>query len=640
MRDRFKSEVVLSEESLTRYIDYTIDYDRGTLIFKQPVPYQDALFNPVYIVAEYETGGAGAADEIVGGGRAGYRFGAGDNEVGVTYVHDGTAGTGGDLGGADLRVELPASAVLTMEAASTDTDQHGSANAYLAQVEHNSGDLAGRAYLREQQENFGLGQQATTEAGTRKAGAEGEYRISEAWLARLDAFQQTNLVADRDRNVAESELVYHDGPLEVAGGLRAIREEAVDGTTRDANQMTLGSTRTFADGRWKVNNIADIDLGGRENNVDYPTRLMTGAEYKIASGVSLIGEQEFTFGDERDTQNTHFGVKAQPWTGSSINAAVGYRQGENAERLYETTGLAQTWQVNEHWRLDFGMDRVQTIEESADAEVPDALTYNPNVPITSGSIDDDFSAAFFGFGYRQADWDATSRIEYHHGEQVDKWNLLAGASRQLDDGKVVSGSFALLESQQSDGSTTNQGDLRFGAAWRPLSSDWAFLNRLDLVFNENKDDTFDTTTRKLIENMNANYDPTGRWQLALQLGLKYVLDDIDGENYFGVTSLTGVEFRYDLTERWDAGLHTSVLHSFGTESTSYSTGASVGYNPYKNMWVSVGYNVTGFEDSDFTGADYTAQGPYLKLRFKVDQESVKEFLGYASFAGSSDAVTR
>ena len=49
------------------------------------------------------------------------------------------------------------------------------------------------------------------------------------------------------------------------------------------------------------------------------------------------------------------------------------------------------------------------------------------------------------------------------------------------------------------------------------------------------------------------------------------------------------------------------------------------------MWVSVGYNVTGFEDRDFTGADYTAQGPYLKLRFKVDQESAKEFLDYASF---------
>jgi opacity protein-like surface antigen len=87
-------------------------------------------------------------------------------------------------------------------------------------------------------------------------------------------------------------------------------------------------------------------------------------------------------------------------------------------------------------------------------------------------------------------------------------------------------------------------------------------------------------------------------------------------------------------------VHTSVLHSFGTESTSYSTGASVGYNPYKNMWVSVGYNVTGFEDTEFTGADYAGQGPHLNLRFKVDQESMREFLGYASFSGSSDGVAR
>ena len=640
VRDRFKSEVVISEQALTRYMDYTIDYDAGTLIFKQPIPYQDTLFNPVYIVAEYETGGAGAKDQVVGGGRAAYRFGNGGSEVGMTYVHDGATGSGGDLGGVDLAVALPASSTLKVEAATTDTDQHGTSNAYLAQVEHRSGDLVGRAYLREQQENFGLGQQATTEAGTRKYGAEGEYRFTETLSTRLDAFDQTNLVADVDRKVVESALVYRDGSWLADGGVRLIREDAVDGTARDANQLTFGSTRTLDDGRLKLNGIADIDLGGKEDNVDYPTRMLTGAEYKIAPGVALLGEQEFTFGDLRNTQNTSFGVKAQPWTGSSMNAALGRQDGENADRVYATTGLAQTWQVNERWRLDVGADRVQTIKKSPQADDPDALTWNPNVPLASGSIDNDFTAAFFGVGYRQADWDATSRVEFHHGDQVDKWNVLAGMSRQLDGGKVVSGSFALLEAKQSDGTKTNQGDLRFGAAWRPLDSDWAFLNRLDLIFNSNNDATFDTTTRKLVENMNANYAPTSRWQLALMLGLKYTMDDVGGEDYFGVTSLTGVEFRYDLTERWDAGVHTSVLHTFATDATNYSTGASVGYNPLKNMWVSVGYNVTGFEDRDFTGADYTAKGPFLKMRFKVDQRSMGEFLDYASFGATPPAAKR
>ncbi len=635
VRDRFKSEVVLKQQTLSRYLDYTIDYARGTLLFKQPVPYQDALFNPVYIVAEYEIGGPGAPEEVVGGGRVAYRIGTGQSEVGVSYVHDGAPNVGGDLGGVDVTLELPLQSVLTLGGAATDTDRHGTANAYLAQLEHSSGDLAGRAYLREQQVNFGLGQQSAIESGTRKIGAEGEYRFTDVWSARLDAFQQTYLVADSERKVAESQLVYERGAFQFEGGLRAIREDTAIGISRDANQATLGSTQTLDGGRLKLNAIGDIDLGGTADNIDYPTRLLTGAEYLVASGISILAEQEFTFGDVRDTQNSHVGIKAQPWTGANVNAAVGRRQGENGERLYATTGLVQAWQVDERWRVDFGMDRVKTLSHDLVAEVPPALTYNPNVPLTSGSIDDDFTAAFVGFGYRQGDWDATSRLEYHYGDQVDKWNLLAGMSRQLDDGKVVSASFALLESQQSNGAKTNQGDLRVGAAWRPVESDWAFLNRLDLVFDENRSDAFDTTTRKLVENMNANYAPGSRWQLAVQLGGKYALDDIDGENYSGATTLTGLEYRYNLTPRWDVGVRGSLLHSFGTDTTSYSTGASVGYNPYKNAWVSVGYNVTGFEDRDFAGADYTAQGPYLKLRFKVDQQSVREFLDYASLSSRS-----
>jgi hypothetical protein len=628
----------LSQQTLTRYLDYTIDYGNGTLIFKHPVPSQDGGFNLVYIIVEYEVAAAGA-DEMVAGGRAGLRFGAGDSGVGVTHIHDGSAGEGGDLTGADFKWEVTPNNVVTMEVAQTDKDETNSANAYLAQIEHRSGDVAGRAYVREQEENFGLGQQSTTESGTRKFGAEGEYLISDNWRARLDVFQQTNLVADKDRKVAESLLSYLHGDLQVDGGFRAIREETVVGDQRNANELVLGATKTMADGRLKLTSAAEIQLDNSTKNVDYPTRILTGAEYNLGAGVSLITDQEVTFGDLRDTQNTRIGVKAQPWVNGDVLAAVGRRQGENGDRLFATTGLLQTWQFDENWRFDFGLDRVQTLSRDPQSEDPNALSYNPNVPPASGSVDDDFTAAYIGAGYTQEDWDATSRVEYHHGSIADKVNVLAGVSRQLDDGKVVSGSFAMRNQQQSDGTENNLSDLRFGAAWRPADSAWAFLNRLDLAFLEQNDDTFDSRTRKLVENMNANYAPGDRWQLALQLGLKYVLDDIDGEDYFSVTSLTGAEYRYNLNARWDVGVRGSALHSFEADTTSYSFGPSVGYNPYKNLWLSVGWNVTGFQDHDFTGADYTEQGPYLKVRFKVDQESVSEYLGYASFARDPPAVS-
>jgi outer membrane protein OmpA-like peptidoglycan-associated protein len=54
-RDRFRSEVIVKEQMLARHLDYTIDYESGTLFFKSPVPSRDESFNPVFIAIEYET---------------------------------------------------------------------------------------------------------------------------------------------------------------------------------------------------------------------------------------------------------------------------------------------------------------------------------------------------------------------------------------------------------------------------------------------------------------------------------------------------------------------------------------------------------------------------------------------------------
>jgi hypothetical protein len=45
-----------------------------------------------------------------------------------------------------------------------------------------------------------------------------------------------------------------------------------------------------------------------------------------------------------------------------------------------------------------------------------------------------------------------------------------------------------------------------------------------------------------------------------------------------------------------------------------------------NAWVSVGYNVTGFQDQDFADGSFTAQGPYIRFRFKLDQDSARRAL--------------
>jgi len=44
-----------------------------------------------------------------------------------------------------------------------------------------------------------------------------------------------------------------------------------------------------------------------------------------------------------------------------------------------------------------------------------------------------------------------------------------------------------------------------------------------------------------------------------------------------------------------------------------------GYLLKTNLWLSLGVNFTGFSDRDLTAGEYTAQGVFLRLRFKFDE---------------------
>ncbi|MCZ6712206.1 MAG: hypothetical protein O7B25_17725 [Gammaproteobacteria bacterium] len=635
-RDRFKTENVLAEVALTRYLDYTIDYTLGTLVFKQPVFSQDQGFNPVFIEVSYEVGAQGESDEIVAGARVAYRLDDQDSVVALTYVNDGTAGREGDLIGLDLLWDVTPTTRLKAEAARTDTRAAGDATAFLIQLEHQGSKLAGRAYYREQNGAFGLGQQTALENATAKLGVEGEYRVSEQLLLRAEAFRQRDQASGNDRLVLSSTGEYRLGETRFAAGLRNVREQVSVGKDRNADQLTLGAGRSFLNNRLLLRGDAELDLSGGENT-DYPSRAILGAEYKLTPAVSLIGAQEFSFADARDTQDTRLGVKARPWSGADINATLQRQLTENGERVFATTGLLQQLRLNESWTVDFGADRVQTLKRGSASEQIQEQLYNPELPPTSGSVNDDFSAFYAGAGYSRDQWNVSTRLELHQGDRADKWNYLLGASHQLADGKVMSASMSLLMEETATGSQRNQGEARFGIAWRPAGVSWLYLNRLDLIFNELNGNDFNTRTRKLVNNFNASFRPGQSHQLSVQLGLKYVVEDIDSDEYHSVTGLYGLEYRHSLGSSWDWAARAASLHSFNGDSFRYSAGISLGHNVFNNAWVSVGYNFVGFSDGDFVAADYTARGPYLKLRMKIDQDVLKRFLSFAGW-GSRPAT--
>jgi hypothetical protein len=219
--------------------------------------------------------------------------------------------------------------------------------------------------------------------------------------------------------------------------------------------------------------------------------------------------------------------------------------------------------------------------------------------------------------------DRTGRVEVRTATSQDKWGVVSSLLGEPAEGWGTSARLQLFNTEGSGQQSLN-GDLRFGLVYRPQHTRWILLDRLDFIVDRQRGLTLTTENRRVVNNLNANYRPGSQLQLSLQYGAKYLTEAVEGTDYSGFTDLIGVEGRYDLTSKWDLGVKGSLLHSWQSRQLSGCSGVSLGYNVMENAWVSLGYNLTGFSDQDFSLADYTAQGPYLRFRFKFDQNSVKD----------------
>jgi len=619
VRDRFRSEIILSAQELSRHVDYDIDYAAGTLFFKQPIPSRDEAFNPVYIVVDYETRGDGDT-ALNYGGRGALRWPEQGLEVGATAIHEELDNAEGDLFGLDATWDITEQTRLRAEIASSDAKAPGvsrDGNAWLTELEHRSGQLDGRFYIREFETGFGLGQQRGSEEGARKFGLDGVYKLNAELRLEGELYRQENLETDAVRDVAQAALTFERKRYSLSSGLRYVVDDFADGRKEHSTQALFGGTLQATD-RLLLRLAHEQSLAGNNESGDFPTRTMLGADYKLTQATTLFVAQEFTRGDDTETQNTRIGFKTTPWTGGSLGSSLEQQTGEHGARMFALFGLNQSWQISERWSLDGSFDRSHTVREV------DAERFDTDVPPASGDTED-FTAVSLGATYKLAKWSWANRLEYRDGENEDKWGLFSALVGEVREGLGLSAR-AQLFTTESDTADKTDGELRLGLANRPFASRWIVLDRLDFIFEENESDDFSYDSWRLVNNLNANYKPNRRTQVSLQYGAKYVRETIDGDDYSGFTDLYGLEGRYDLTERWDVGVRGSILHSWRSELFDYSSGVSVGCNLVRNVWISAGYNFIGFQDEDFSRADFTAQGPFVKFRLKFDQNSVKDLL--------------
>lgn len=654
VRDRFRSELIVTSTTLTRFIDYDIDLLSGTITFSRPVLSRDEFLNPQFIVVEYETDGLGDA-ELNAGLHVDWTSDNGRVRIGANAITDKGDGARTDMGSLDLRARIGDSTEVRGEIAMSRSEGEVSTG-WLAEVQHQTGKLDVLAYARELDADYGVGQQNGAELGRRKFGVDGRVFLTDH-LSLLGSVWQDDSLADANRRrAAQAQVNLTRKNTDLRLGLSHFDDRLVDGSNNTSTVLEAGVTQRLMNNTLELSVSSAIALDEAES-VDLPARHRLGVRYAVARDVRLVGTYEIADGDDIDARQLRGGIEVTPWQGGRVITSVGQETiGEFGNRTFAALGLAQSLQVTPELTLDATLDGNRTLNGAPNP----ADLVNPLQPVASGGQltgglnFEDFTAATIGAAWRKDRWSATLRGEYRDGELADRMGVTFGAIRQLGEGSIVGSGATWTRAEDENGPTVEIFDAAIAFAHRPDHSEIAMLGKLEYRSDEVTGGIAgqaggagrsalivdgDAVSRRLVASWSTNWSPRG-WDLddygikqqtrrdeyTLFLGGRYNFDEFEGTEFSGTTVLAGGDVRIGIGDRFEVGASGTVRANLDDDVTSFSYGPTIGFVPVEGMLLTVGYNVEGFRDGDFSAARNTDKGVFAAVRFKFDTETFG-FLG-------------
>ncbi|MBB6503374.1 putative repeat protein (TIGR01451 family) [Sphingomonas endophytica] len=634
VRDRFRPERVVTTTPMTRHIDYDIDTGAGTIRFREPVLTRDPSLNPVVIVVDYETYGRGR--KKVAGGRGAVRLAGGKVEVGATALHDETTTTA-DLLAVDLRARLTATTELRAEAASGGRGGLDTGRAWLAEAEHHGPRADVLVYARQQDRDFGVSQQNVVEAGARRVGVDSRVQLAPRVSLIATGWHQQQLDGPETRTALDTRLEFRRDRGTLFAGTQLARDRGVTGRDRTSQLLTLGGTQSVLDGKLTLTGQTQFAPGGDTDSRDFPARHQLLAGYRLTPNVRLIGGYEVAQGAGHDAKTARLGFDVAPWTGGKLLTTLNQQASgsEDAPRLFAQYGLSQSLPIGARWIVDASLDASTTLRGHADPATAlnafGALAPGITVQDNGGG---DYAAITMGASYRAPRWSWNGRGEYRASAQGNRFGLTTNLLRPLGEGR----SLALGVRWYGVG---NASSLTADAAlaWRPIDSRWSILERLQWrddragagitaanVLGVAAGGDLFQATRRAINNIAVNYrsgaegDGHGL-EMTLYHGVKWVRGSFGGDDYTGLTQIVGAEVRRDLGAHVDLGVQGSVQHGITSRTLAFSAGPNIGVSPVRDLWISAGYNVSGYRDRDLAQDRYTRRGPFVTLRLKLDRNA-------------------
>lgn len=646
VRDRFRSEIVLSRRELTRFVDYDIDLLSGTITFREPVLSRDFDLNPQFIVIDYEVEDGLGQKAWNGGARADYTLADGAIRLGASAITEAGEATRTELVALDLRVRAGSATEIRAEIGASRAEA-ARATAWLVEAEHRNGSVDLLAYAREIGARYGTGQQNGVELGRRKIGLDGRYAISETLSLVASGWLDRSLADGGERRAVQLAAAWRTATTDARLAIARFADRRADGSRGDSTVLEAGATRRLFGNRLELGATTSLALDRAEAS-DLPARHQLRVRYAAREWLRLVANYEIANGANAGATTLNGGVELAPWRGARVLTTLG-RQGigEGGKRSYAAFGLSQSLPVSDALTIDATFDGNRSLSGLDQADL-----VNPAHPAAAGGhlgeagqLFEDFTAVTAGAGWRKDQWAATVRGEWRDGEKTTRRGIAAGLIRQLGNGVVVGSGANWTRAIAASGSTEIL-DAAVSMAYRPDSSALAFLARLE--FRSDRVEgaasgetgpagrtaltvTGDARAARLVASVSANWSPPDeagvrRTEFGLFLGARYSLDRFDGLDLGSTTLLGGLDARVGIGPGIDLGGSASVRANLEEGTAGFAIGPQVGFSPARDVLVTIGYNLAGFHDPDFSAARHTDSGLFAAIRAKFDSDSFA-FLG-------------
>ncbi len=633
-RDRNQPALIVASVAQSRFSDYEIEALTGRILFKSPVPSVDRDLNPVFVRATYEVDQGGEKFWVAG---VDAQVKLGDRvEVGGVYVKDKNPLAPYSLAGANLTVKVADGTFLIGEAARSESGVDSrTGDAARIELKHDSSKVKANAYVARSDRDFDNPGAYLTQ-GRGESGGKLDYKLSERTTIRAEALRTEDIANHSVRDgVAVSIQHQLANRLTFELGMRHAVEKGVgsavpvipspDGGLTIPQPMPEEVTTVRARLTGSLPQVEGLSMYGElEVDVQDAARkiIAAGGEYQLPNKGRVYARHEFIssitgpYGlNANERQNTTaVGVDTEYMKDGKLFSEYRIRNAIAGGDTEAAVGLRNLWSIAPGVRVGTTLERVQSIAGTG---------MNENTAVTVAL---EYTAVEW--------WKGSTRVEVREGQASDSLLFTVGLAARLSRDWTALARNAYTRQRNGNGGGEQVIDrMQAGLAWRDNDTNkWNALARVEHRLERNDlQQGLELRNETTLLSIHADWQLSRPFVVSGRYAAKWATDKSNAISSKYRAQVVGGRATWEFAPRWDLSLAASMMLGDSTASRQYGVGLELGYLLATNLWVSAGYNFTGYKDADLAGADYTSKGPFVRLRYKFD-ESITETLAPAKSA--------